>query len=149
MADKKRSGQIRRGSAEHTHTRKAAELRPVKRSPRRQLFLLLTAVPMVAGLVLIIAAGFDLTLRGSPDQQAVAGAMLILFGFAASNAGQGLWILATGWLLLALAAGARYLAPASWGVPFSYALIAAGGSLLIFVFAQRLRAAGQARRGRR
>ncbi len=67
----------------------------------RQVLLLLTAVPMAIGIVLFVAAWADWILLGTQTGQTIAGALLALLGFAASNALQERWVLAAGWAALA------------------------------------------------
>lgn len=69
----------------------------------RQVLLLLTIAPMALGVVLFVAAWADWVFLGSQMGQTVAGALLALLGFAASNAVQQRWLLAAGWTALAVA----------------------------------------------
>ena len=69
----------------------------------RQLLLLVTIVPMAAGIALFVAAWADLVFLGTQVGQTVAGALLALLGFAASNALQERWMLAGGWAALGAA----------------------------------------------
>ncbi len=67
----------------------------------RQILLLLTVVPMAIGIVLFVAAWADWIFLGTQTGQTIAGALLALLGFAASNALQERWLLAGGWTALA------------------------------------------------
>lgn len=96
----------------------------------QQLLLLVTVVPMLAGIFLFVASWFDIQLFGTPESQTVAGALLALLGFAAANAIQKLWRLAAGWLLLA--AGV-WLATAAPGTPLLWAGVAVGAAGAVFV----------------
>lgn len=120
------------------HARKAAP--QPKAMPRyRQLFMVLTAVPMVTGLFLFIASWFDFVLVGTAESQTLAGALLALGGFAAANALQGLWRLAAGWLLIAAAiwlAVTQPLSPLRW---VAIAIGAVGLGLVLASFVARYR----------
>jgi hypothetical protein len=63
----------------------------------------LTLLPLIAGVLLIIAWAVDLTIWGSEQLQVSLALLLILASFAASNAVQRNWILAAGWTLLGIA----------------------------------------------
>lgn len=65
--------------------------------------LTLTLVPLVIGGLLILAWALDLNLFDQPQTQIYVGVLLILAGFATSNALQKKWISAAGWLLLGVA----------------------------------------------
>jgi hypothetical protein len=62
--------------------------------------LALTLVPLVAGVLLLAAWAFNITVWGSPQAQLVVSGLFIFFSFAASNALQKKWFLACGWALL-------------------------------------------------
>jgi hypothetical protein len=74
-----------------------------KSSPGRNVFLALTLVPLVIGLILIGAWVLDLEILGDPQSQVIVGIFFFLVSFAASNALQKRWRLAGGWGLLAVA----------------------------------------------
>lgn len=124
-----------------------------KRSPQRrravqtapqmarwqQLLLLVTVVPMLAGIFLFVASWFDIQLFGTPESQTIAGALLALLGFAAANALQKLWRLALGWLLIAVGV---WLATAAPGTPLLWAGVAVGAvglALVLWAFVERYR----------
>ena len=72
-------------------------------SPGRNVFLSLTLVPLVIGIILIGAWALDIELLGTPQSQITVGVFFFLLTFTASNAIQKRWKLATGWGLLAVA----------------------------------------------
>ena len=72
-------------------------------SPGRNVFLSLTLVPLVIGIILIGAWALDVELLGTPQSQITVGVFFFLLTFTASNAIQKRWKLATGWGLLAVA----------------------------------------------
>ena len=74
-----------------------------KSSPGRNVFLSLTLVPLVIGIILIGAWALDIELLGSPQSQITVGIFFFLLTFTASNAIQKRWRLAAGWGFLALA----------------------------------------------
>lgn len=105
----------------------------------RQLLMILTAVPMVTGIFLFLASWFDFVLVGTAESQTLAGALLALGGFAAANALQGLWRLAAGWLLIAVAiwlAVTQPLSPLRW---VAVAVGAVGLGLVLASFIVRYR----------
>jgi hypothetical protein len=114
---------------------------PEPAAPRwRQVLLLLTIVPMAAGLVLFVAAWADWVFLGSQTGQTAAGALLASFGFAAANALQAKWLLAAGWAALGVAV---WLLVGAGGWPWAFwlgiAAGAAGLALLGLEFARRYR----------
>jgi len=72
-------------------------------SPGRNVFLSLTLVPLVIGIILIGAWVLDLELLENPQSQVTVGIFFFLLTFTASNAIQKRWRLAAGWGLLAIA----------------------------------------------
>ena len=74
-----------------------------KSSPGRNVFLALTLVPLVIGLILIGAWVLDLEVLDTPQSQVTVGIFFFLISFAASNAFQKRWRLAGGWGALAVA----------------------------------------------
>ena len=74
-----------------------------KSSPGRNVFLALTLVPLVIGLILIGAWVLDLEVLDTPQSQVTVGIFFFLISFAASNALQKRWRLAAGWGALAVA----------------------------------------------
>lgn len=68
-----------------------------------RLVLALTLVPVIFGGLLILLWFIMVYPFGSSENQLIIGALLILLGFAASNALQKRWYLASGWFLLAVA----------------------------------------------
>jgi len=81
--------------------RKSATKRPS--SPGRNVFLSLTLVPLVLGIILIGAWALDIELLGTPQAQVTVGIFFFLLTFTTSNAIQKRWRLAAGWGLLAVA----------------------------------------------
>jgi hypothetical protein len=74
-----------------------------KRSPANNVFLTLTLVPLVIGILLIVAWGLDFEFFDWPQAELIVGIMFLLMAFAASNAVLKKWRLAIGWGLLMLA----------------------------------------------
>jgi len=74
-----------------------------KPSPGKNVFLALTLVPFIIGVILIGAWVLDLELLGNPQSQVTVAIFFFLLAFTASNAVQKRWSLAAGWGLLALA----------------------------------------------
>jgi hypothetical protein len=72
-------------------------------SPAKNVFLSLTLVPLVIGIILIGAWVLDLELLENPQSQVTVGIFFFLFTFTTSNAIQKRWQLAAGWGLLAVA----------------------------------------------
>jgi hypothetical protein len=72
-------------------------------SPGKNVFLALTLVPLVIGIILIGAWVLDLELLENPQSQVTVGIFFFLLTFTASNAIQQRWRLAAGWGLLSLA----------------------------------------------
>jgi hypothetical protein len=72
-------------------------------SPGKNVFLALTLVPLVIGIILIGAWVLDLELLDNAQSQVTVGIFFFLLTFTASNAIQKRWRLAAGWGLLALA----------------------------------------------
>ena len=80
--------------------RKTSKKRP---SPGRNVFLALTLVPLVIGIILIGAWVLDLEILDNPQSQITVGVFFLLLSFTASNAIQKRWRLTIGWGLLAIA----------------------------------------------
>ena len=72
-------------------------------SPGRNVFLSLTLVPLVIGIILIGAWVLDIAIFNDPQSQMIVGIFFFLLAFTATNAVQKQWRLATGWGLLAVA----------------------------------------------
>jgi hypothetical protein len=68
----------------------------------KRVLMLLPLTPLAAGLLLIFGSVADMIVWISPPDQALLGGMFVLGSFAAFNAVQQQWDLATGWLLLAV-----------------------------------------------
>lgn len=79
-----------------TQTRQAS-------SPGKNVFLSLTLVPLVIGMILIGAWVLDIELLDDLQSQVIAGVFFFLLAFTASNIVQKRWMLAAGWGLLAVA----------------------------------------------
>lgn len=83
---------------------KGKTLASVKRpSPAQNVFLSLTLVPLVIGMILIGAWVLDIEILDDLQSQVIVGVFFFLLTFTASNAIQKRWRLAAGWGLLALA----------------------------------------------
>jgi len=74
-----------------------------KSTPGRNVFLALTLVPLVIGIILVGAWVLELDVLGDSQSQVTIGIFFFLVGFATSNAMQKRWRLAAGWGLLAVA----------------------------------------------
>ncbi|GAB4504217.1 MAG: hypothetical protein Fur0043_12100 [Anaerolineales bacterium] len=72
-------------------------------SPARNVFLALTLVPLVIGIILVGAWVLDLEILDDSQSQVTVGIFFFLLAFTASNLVQKRWRLATGWGLLAVA----------------------------------------------
>ena len=72
-------------------------------SPAKNVFLSLTLVPLVIGIILIGAWALDIEVLNDPQSQITVGIFFFLLTFTTSNAIQKRWRLATGWGLLAIA----------------------------------------------
>lgn len=125
----------------------AKRKKTTKRSvPRRsqgswtRLFLALTLVPMILGVLLIGAWALDLNIFEDPQSQTLVGILFILFSFAASNALQKKRNLAIGWSLLTLADLVLLLWIELWAQIIALAAGVVGLSILLVVFYQRWRA---------
>ena len=64
------------------------------------LLLTLTLVPLVIGIILIIAWALDISIFDEPQLHVTVGILFFLFSFTASNVLQKRWMLAAGWGLL-------------------------------------------------
>lgn len=69
-------------------------------SPGHNLLLTLTLVPLVIGLLLIVAWVLDYVVLPDPQSQVIVAVLFFMLSFAASNAVQKRWKLATAWGLL-------------------------------------------------
>ena len=76
---------------------------PKRSSPGKNVFLALTLVPFVLGLILIGAWVLDIEILDNLQSQITVGILFFLLSFAASNALQKRWRLAAGWGILAVA----------------------------------------------
>ena len=72
-------------------------------SPGKNVFLALTLVPFVLGLILIGAWVLDIEILDDLQSQITVGVLFFLLSFAASNALQKRWRLAAGWGILVIA----------------------------------------------
>lgn len=71
-----------------------------KRSPARNVWLMLTLVPLITGVLLIFAWAMDFLVLEDPQAQLFVGIFFFLLSFAASNLLQHRRNLAIGWGLL-------------------------------------------------
>lgn len=71
-----------------------------KSAPGRNLLLTLTLVPLVIGILLIVAWVLDIAVFDEPQLHVTVGVLFFLLSFAVSNALQKRWMLAAGWGLL-------------------------------------------------
>lgn len=76
---------------------------PKRSSPGKNVFLALTLVPFVLGVILIGAWVLELEIFDNSQSLVTVGVFFFLLSFAASNAFQKRWKLAAGWGLLAVA----------------------------------------------
>lgn len=72
-------------------------------SPAQNVFLALTLVPLIIGVILVGAWVLDLEILENPQSQVTVGVFFFLLAFSASNLVQKRWRPATGWGLLAIA----------------------------------------------
>lgn len=79
-------------------TPKTSSLR--KSAPGKNLLLTLTLVPLVIGIILIVAWVLDIDIFDEPQLNVTVGIMFFLLSFAVSNVLQKRWMLAAGWGLL-------------------------------------------------
>ena len=122
--------------------------RPIVALPRwRRTLLLLTLLPMLAGILLFAGAWADVIVLGSATAQTMTGALLALLGFAASNALQGRWLVGGGWALLGVAIALLIgLSSQSWAANLGIALGVAGLLMVATAFMQQFRAQTARRR---
>jgi membrane-bound ClpP family serine protease len=79
----------------------ASKTKPSRRStPGGNLLLTLTLVPLVIGILLIIAWVLDFSIFDEPQLNVTVGVLFLLLSFALSNVLQKRWMLAAGWGLL-------------------------------------------------
>lgn len=71
-----------------------------KSKPGSNLLLTLTLVPLVIGILLIVAWVLDIAIFDEPQLHVTVGVLFFLFSFAVSNILQKRWMLAAGWGLL-------------------------------------------------
>jgi hypothetical protein len=69
-------------------------------SPGTNVLLTLTLVPLVVGILFIVAWALDFSILDDAQSQVTIGILFFLFSFAASNTVQKRWGLAAGWGLL-------------------------------------------------
>lgn len=74
-----------------------------KSSPGKNVFLALTLVPFVLGLILLGAWVLDIEVLDDLQSQITVGILFFLLSFTASNALQKRWMLAAGWGVLVVA----------------------------------------------
>jgi len=85
-------------------TSKRKKTLPMKKSsPGKNVFLALTLVPFVIGLILIGAWVLDIEILEDLQSQITVGILFFLLSFAASNVLQKRWRLTAGWGILAVA----------------------------------------------
>lgn len=125
-------------SGKRSSTRRPTSPAPADSSDRRARSLLaLTLIPLIVGLVLIFTALVGLTLWGSWAAQAVAGGLLVLASFAASNALQKQWLLAAGWLLVGAGIGLGFSLVQTWATVAAFLMGGLGLYLLLNEFIKR------------
>jgi hypothetical protein len=101
----------------------------------KNFFLLVSLLPIAAGVLLIIAWALDLLVWDAPIQISIA-IFSLLLGFTISNAAQQNWVLTAGWLLLAVG-DLLFLSPRIEILYGAIALVAAGILLVVFELARR------------
>ena len=85
-------------------TSKQKKTLPAKKSsPGKNVFLALTLVPFVLGLILLGAWVLDIEVLDDLQSQITVGVLFFLLSFTVSNALQKRWMLAAGWGILAVA----------------------------------------------
>lgn len=98
------------------------------------MLLLLTIVPIAGGILLFVGAWANVVVLASSTTQTVAGALLALLGFAASNLLQSRWLLAGGWTALGLAMVLLISSPELWVQVVSGVMGVVGLALLALEF---------------
>lgn len=121
---------------------------PVTTGRWRQIGLLLTIIPMLAGIILFVAAWADWILIGTQTGQTVAGALLALLGFASANALQNKWLLAGGWAGLGFAVALLVGILEPWAQMLGGLLGGVGVMLLAVEFVRRFRQQSERHRQR-
>lgn len=131
---KKRSVAASPASRRRTEQAKATD------QPRwRQILLIVSVVPMLAGVILFVASWFDAVWIGNPTTQTITGGVLACVGFTLSNVLQANWLLASGWVLLGAAVWllvAPPLLPLRW---LGAVAGAVGAALVLLAFVRRYR----------
>lgn len=128
-------------------SKKSSLSRPgAKAPPAKNLLLMLSLLPLIAGVLLVFAWVLDINIWGDAQFQVSLAILLMLVSFAISNAVQKLWFLAAGWTLLAVADLILILL-----VDYRYQIVAfvIGGVGLVLVgyeFFRRIQAQGKAAR---
>jgi len=100
--------------------------------------MLLPLTPLAAGLLLIFGSVADMIVWISPPDQALLGGMFVLGSFAAFNAVQQQWDLATGWLVLAVGIWLGLARSTTLFQMLGLALVVIGLYILAREFARRL-----------
>jgi hypothetical protein len=103
------------------------------RTPRQNVWMSLTLVPLVAGAILIITWALDWELVGDLENQHFLGLLFILGGFAFSNLIQRKWIVFAGWALVTLADFLLLTAGGGSDAVATAALVMAGLGFLLLV----------------
>jgi hypothetical protein len=94
--------------------------------------LALTLVPIVGGVLLVIAWAIDWELVRPLEDQAFLGLLFILLGFTLSNLFQKKWGLMAGWGLLTAADLLLLILPVFW-IQVAALILAAAGLLLLAI----------------
>jgi len=104
-----------------------------------RILLTLSLVPLVGGVLLIVAWSLDFTLVGTLEAQIYVGLLMILISFSLSNFVQRRWLLGAGWLLLVVS---DWLLLTRLELPIQGIAIIVGVigvALLLFEFVRQLR----------
>ncbi len=90
-------------SAKRTSKTASTSRSKPRASTPRNLLLMLSLLPLAAGILLVLGWAADIIVWGSDQFQVSIAVLLILISFALSNAVQKNWILAAGWTLMVVA----------------------------------------------
>jgi len=104
----------------------------------KNILLALTLLPLVAGVLLIIAWALDWDVTGSLENQVYVGILFILLSATLSNLAQKNWPLFIGWLFLFIADLLFLLIVNPSFQLVAGALAIAGGGIIMFRFFQQI-----------
>ncbi|MEW5871519.1 MAG: hypothetical protein AB1894_19755 [Chloroflexota bacterium] len=111
-----------------------------------RLLLSLTLVPLVAGVLLIIAWMLDLEIMGDPQRLLPVGTFFVVFSFAASNLLQKNWLVGAGWSLVSIAMLLLWISTASPVLVAAFVLGILGIMMLGFEYFRRIAESGKSKK---